>query len=225
MRELLSPQSEDYLKAIYRLSHEGPVNTLALAEALSVSSPSVTGMLKKLHELGLVEHIPYKGVTLTESGEKVALELIRHHRLLELYLHQALGYPLEAVHAEAERLEHHISEEFEARIFEKLGQPTHDPHGDPIPALDGSLPDHATVPLTSLEVGHSARVGRVAERDAELLRQLVALGLVPGATVRLVGLKPKLGTVQLEVNGSVHTLGLAAAEQIWLENLEPEVEA
>lgn len=217
MREHLSPQAEDYVKAVYRLSHEGSVTTLALAEALSVSSPSVTGMLKKLNELGLVAYAPYRGVALTESGEKVALELIRHHRLLELYLHQALGYPLEAVHAEAERLEHHISEEFEARIFERLGQPTHDPHGDPIPGLDGSLPRHATKPLAELEAGHAARVGRVAEDDPELLRQLVALGLTPGDEVRTLEAQPKLGLVRLEVAGRSRTLGIEAARRVWVE--------
>jgi DtxR family transcriptional regulator, Mn-dependent transcriptional regulator len=137
MRELLSPQSEDYLKAIYSLGTDR-VNTQSLADRLEVKPGSVTEMLKRLAELGLVEHKPYYGARLTPAGERIALELIRHHRLLESYLHQALGYALEDVHREAERLEHHISEEFEARISELLGHPTHDPHGDPIPTLASS---------------------------------------------------------------------------------------
>ena len=146
----LSSAVEDYLKAIFEL---GEAKTQALADALEVSPASVTGMLKKLSALGLIEYERYRGVTLTPAGRKIALETLRHHRLIETYLAEALGYPWHEVHDEAERLEHHISEDFEDRIAEVLGNPTHDPHGDPIPGRDGSLPQSLGRPLTELEVG------------------------------------------------------------------------
>ena len=139
VRERLTPPTEDCLKAVYLLGCEqgGKVGTLDLARQLGVSGASVTGMLRRLAELQLMAYQPYQPVTLTKAGEQVALEIIRHHRLLETYLHQALGVPLDELHKEAERLEHHISEALEARIFAVLGEPTHDPHGDPIPTLEG----------------------------------------------------------------------------------------
>ena len=189
MRELLSPQIEDYLKQIHSLEQGGKVSTQALADALEISSPSVSGMLKKLAELGLVTHHKYQGATLTESGKAVALELIRHHRLLETYLHQALGYKLHEVHAEAERLEHHISEDFEARISEILGHPTHDPHGDPIPTKDGQLPASASRPLTELFVGEDAIIGRIFEHhNTDFIQHLEQLGLTPGVAVRITAI-------------------------------------
>jgi DtxR family transcriptional regulator, Mn-dependent transcriptional regulator len=221
MRELLSPQSEDYLKAIYSLGSDR-VNTQALADRLEVKPGSVTEMLKRLAELGLVEHKPYYGARLTPAGERIALELIRHHRLLESYLHQALGYALEDVHREAEKLEHHISEEFEARISELLGHPTHDPHGDPIPTLEGKLPEFATRAM--LDVGENEEVclGRVSEKDPDFLRLVVSLGLIPGARVKVIHVAKASGTITLEVAGTVqHTLSLEAARKLWVENLNP----
>jgi DtxR family transcriptional regulator, Mn-dependent transcriptional regulator len=221
MRELLSPQSEDYLKAIYSLGGDR-VNTQALADRLEVKPGSVTEMLKRLAELGLVEHKPYYGARLTPAGERIALELIRHHRLLESYLHQALGYALEDVHREAEKLEHHISEEFEARISELLGHPTHDPHGDPIPTLEGKLPEFATRAM--LDVGENEEVclGRVSEKDPDFLRLVVSLGLIPGARVKVIHVAKASGTITLEVAGTVqHTLSLEAARKLWVENLQP----
>jgi DtxR family Mn-dependent transcriptional regulator len=135
-----SPAIEDYLKQLYLLGGDGSVSTQAVADALNVNPASVTGMLRRLTDHGLVEPVAYKGATLTPAGQTVALEILRHHRLLELYLHRALGYPLDEVHAEAERLEHVISETLEARMAAWLGEPSFDPHGDPIPALDGSVP-------------------------------------------------------------------------------------
>jgi DtxR family Mn-dependent transcriptional regulator len=217
MREVLSPQIEDYLKNIYSLSQQGKVSTQALADALRVRPPSVTEMIKKLHDLGLVDHIPYKGVLLTEAGEKVALELIRHHRLLEMYLHQALGFPLEAVHAEADKLEHHISEEFEHRIAEWLGHPTHDPHGDPIPTSDGSLPSSGGFPLLDLEVGRTAQVGRIAANDEAFVRFLVEQGLVPGNKVELLERIPSASLMRLKVEDTVCHLSFEAAQKIWVE--------
>ena len=225
MRELLSPQSEDYLKAIYSLGTDR-VNTQALADRLEVKPGSVTEMLKRLADLGLVEHKPYYGARLTPAGTRIALELIRHHRLLESYLYQALGYALEDVHREAEKLEHHISEEFEARISELLGHPTHDPHGDPIPTLEGKLPDFATRAI--IEVGENEEVclGRVSEKDPDFLRLVVSLGLIPGARVKVIRVSKASGTITLEVAGTVqHTLSLEAARKLWVENAPPTVGA
>jgi DtxR family Mn-dependent transcriptional regulator len=216
MREKLSSHAEDYLKALYTLGGTG-VTTQALADHLGVRAASASGMLKKLAELGLVEHTPYQGATLTENGVRVALELIRHHRLLETYLHQALGYPLEAVHAEAERLEHHISEDFEARINAALGHPTHDPHGEPIPTLDGALPAYATLCLSDLPVGAQTRVGRVPERDPDFLRFVVTLGLTPGATLRVLEVNPQGGTITLQLEHATHILGLEQARRLFVD--------
>ena len=202
MRELLTPQAEDYLKAIYDLTSTPSerVNTQDIADRLAVTPASVTGMLKKLAELGLIEHAPYQGARLTETGTKIALELLRHHRLLELYLHQALGYALEDVHREAEKLEHHISEEFEARIYRALGEPTHDPHGDPIPTLEGRLPDTGSTPLTSLKAGDRACVARVPDRDAEFLRHIATMGLTPGAVIEVLEVAPFKGPITLRIH-------------------------
>lgn len=219
MRELLSSQAEDYLKTIYALQQGGRVTTQAVADQLKVTPASVTGMLKKLSELGLVEHAPYQGATLTGAGSSIALELVRHHRLLELYLHQALGYSLEDVHAEAERLEHHISEDFEARISQILGNPTHDPHGEPIPTLEGTLPPYATRALAEVHQGEQARVGRVSERDSELLRHFVLIGLTPGACVRVTGVSRAGGTITLEVAGNQHTISLEAARKLFVTEI------
>jgi DtxR family Mn-dependent transcriptional regulator len=223
MRALLSPQIEDYLKRLHALQTlHGKVSTQALADALEISAPSVSAMLKKLEGLGLVTYEKYQGASLTDSGEKIALELIRHHRLLETYLHQALGYPLHEVHAEAERLEHHISEEFEARISELLGHPTHDPHGDPIPSKDGLLPPSASRPLSALQAGERATIGRVVEtRDNPFLEHAAKLGLMPGAAVRVLEISAPARTLTVQVgDDAAHTLSLEAASQLFVTELE-----
>ncbi len=170
----ISAAMEDYLKAIHQIGATtgGAVTTQALADRLHVSTASVTGMIKKLDSLRLVEHEPYHGVVLTPRGQAVALEVLRHHRLLELFLVEQLGVPWEEVHAEAERLEHHISEGLEERIAAKLGQPSHDPHGDPIPARDGSMIDIPARPLAACDVGSQARITRVSDRSTALLQYL-----------------------------------------------------
>ncbi|MDL2345847.1 metal-dependent transcriptional regulator, partial [Deinococcus sp. MIMF12] len=161
----LSPSAEDYLKHLYVLGQGGKVNTQALADALGVVPASATGMLRKLNEQGLVAHAPYQGARLTAEGEQVALEVLRHHRLLELFLHRALGVPLDEVHEEAERLEHALSERLEARIAAWLGDPTHDPHGDPIPTVRGEVPARAERRLTQLAPEETATVARVPDGD------------------------------------------------------------
>ncbi|GAA5335726.1 MULTISPECIES: manganese-dependent transcriptional regulator MntR [Thermus] len=186
-RPPLTEAQEDYLKNLLLLELEGqaPVSTQALASRMGVRPPSATEMLKKLALLGLVEHQPYQGASLTLAGRRVALEVLRHHRLLEAYLHQALGYGWEEVHEEAERLEHVISEAFEARIAELLGHPPFDPHGDPIPTQDLALPEAPATPLTEAPLGE-ARVVRALVQDPGTLHLLARLGLTPGARLRVL---------------------------------------
>ncbi len=184
---MLSESVQNYLKAIYRLREDGPrVSTNALAERLSISAASVTGMVKKLAEMKLVDYEPYQGVQLTSGGERVALEIIRHHRLIELYLTEAMGYPWDRVHEEAERLEHAISEEFEDRISIILGDPRFDPHGDPIPAKDGSVPRPSRVTLAEMMPGDTARIARVRDDDPVFLRTCGELGLRPTVPVTMI---------------------------------------
>lgn len=192
---------EDYLKAIYLLQQKGgEVTTSSLGDQLGGFKPgSVTGMVKKLAELNLVEHTPYQGVRLTETGSKIALEVLRHHRLLELYLVEALGYSWDEVHEEAEALEHYISEKLEARIAAHLGEPTFDPHGDPIPDLHGTLPTSNSLRLTDLPLQGAGVVVRVSDQSADRLRYLADLGLVPGALVRVVAAAPFDGPLSLQI--------------------------
>lgn len=183
----ITPAMEDYLKAIYRLAQDDrAVTTQRLADELQISGASVTNMVKRLNDLNLLIHLPYRGVSLTETGTIVALEVIRHHRLLELYLSQALGFDIDQVHAEADRLEHHVSEELESRMEQALGFPQFDPHGHPIPSRSGTLPEMLDILLTDLPNGQSAVVSRVSDRDQELLRQIDALGIGPGIQLQAV---------------------------------------
>jgi DtxR family transcriptional regulator, Mn-dependent transcriptional regulator len=216
----ITPAVEDYLKAIYQLEQEEPeagsVTGQRIAERLGVASPSVTNMIKRLSELGLVEHERYRGVELSDTGERIALEVVRHHRLLERYLVEALGYGWDEVHDEAERLEHHISEALEARMAAALGDPTVDPHGDPIPHLDGSVAGADTRPLLDLTAGDAVVVHRVSDQDPKRLRYLEQLGLRPGASVRLLEILPFDGPLRLQVAGAEQVIGrsLAATVQV-----------
>lgn len=219
---MISRAVEDYLKAIYKLGGAAgePVGTGSLAEGLGVAAPSASGMVKKLTELHLVECNPRRGVTLTPAGEKIALEVVRHHRLLESYLAEALGYSWDAVHAEADRLEHLVSDELEDRIDAALGYPTVDPHGDPIPTREGSvaLPTHRQ--LTTLAVGATALVGRVSDADPAKLRYLGGLGLVPGARLTILEILPFNGPVRVAVGVSgeaqPHVLSQDLARDIYV---------
>ena len=172
---------EDYLKAVHDLGAAGGrVTTSALAERLGVAAASVTGMVKKLAGLNLVEHVPYGGVVLTEAGRRIAVETIRHHRLVETYLHAALGVPWDRLHDEAEAWEHVLSEDLEARIDAALGFPTVDPHGAPIPTADLVIPERDALPLARLDAGQTATVAEVSDHDADLLRHVGSVGLYPG---------------------------------------------
>jgi DtxR family Mn-dependent transcriptional regulator len=208
---------EDYLKAVYRLGEKDKhVTTQRLADELGVTGPSVTNMVKRLAELRLLSHTRYHGVDLTPAGEKIALEVIRHHRLLELYLAETLGYPWDEVHAEAERLEHHVSDELEARMDSALGFPTTDPHGDPIPSAEGVISEVSHVQLLDAQTGREATVVRVSDRDPEQLRYLGGLGLYPGARVTVVEILPFDGPIRLLVNGSEHIIGRPLAATVYV---------
>lgn len=206
---------EDYLKTIYELEREsGKVSTTALSERLGVAPASVTGMVKKLAGLKLVEHEPYRGVALTAAGQKIALEVIRHHRLVESYLAEALDVPWDKVHQEAEKWEHVISEEMEDLIAAKLGHPATDPHGAPIPARDGSMPEGDRVRLSDLEPGDTAVVAEVSDHDPELLRYVGELGLYPRATVQVIATAPFQGPVTVLIDGDQHAIGREVASHI-----------
>lgn len=209
---------EDYLKAIYRLeTDETSASTQRLADELGISGPSVTNMAKRLHDLGLVSHEPYQGVRLTERGRAVALEVIRHHRLLELYLTETLGFGWDEVHEEAERLEHHLSEALEARIDRLLGYPTHDPHGDPIPSASGDIASVAPTRLAELPPDCTATVTRVDDRDPAKLRFLGDLGIRPGVAVRVLERFPFDGPLRVDVAGDEHLLGPGVAGAVNVE--------
>ena len=211
----LSAAIQDYLKEIYKLQAEGGrPTTTAIARRLAVAPSSATSMLKKLAVLGLVEHSPYRGVELSEAGTRIALEVIRHHRLLEQYLAETLGLGIDAVHAEADRLEHVLSEELEARIDEQLGFPTHDPHGDPIPDAGLRMVGSALRSLDDLEPGEQGTVRRVPDGDAALLRYLARLRLVPGRRVTVRRSEPFDGPLTVVVEGAEHAISRDLAGQI-----------
>jgi DtxR family transcriptional regulator, Mn-dependent transcriptional regulator len=208
----LTAAVQDYAKAIYALeTRDGTVSTTALAERLEVRPASVSGMLKKLAVLGLVEHERYHGVRLTERGRLVALEVIRHHRLLELFLVESLGMSWDEVHAEAEVLEHVLSEELEELIAAKLGDPTLDPHGDPIPSRELTIADDEGRVLYDLEPGECATFVRVSDADSEMLRFLAERGIAPGARLEVVECQPFDGPLYARSDGEVHVLGATLA--------------
>ena len=210
---------QDYAKAIWSLgtrSHE-PVSTSAIAERLEVSPASASAMVKRLESMGLVVREPYHGVRLTSTGERLALEVLRHHRLLELYLAEALGMSWDRVHEEAEVLEHAISPELSELIAEKLGNPTHDPHGDPIPTADGEIDEGPTRALSELDPGERGRFTRVSDSNSEMLRYLSGRGIAPGDELELVGHEPFGGPVTVSVNGQAHALGDQLARAMRIE--------
>ena len=211
----LTSAAQDYLKAIYALEVTGErVTTSALARRMGVTAPSATAMTKRLDELGLVERLPYKGVALTESGRRNALEVLRHHRLLERYLADRLGLSLDEVHAEADLLEHALSEELEAKIDEELGYPTHDPHGDPIPDPELRVEHPAHGSLLDLEPGAWASIARVPDQEPGLLRYLESVGLVPGASLVVVAVGPFGGPVTVRTDVGEHAISRELAGRI-----------
>jgi DtxR family Mn-dependent transcriptional regulator len=209
---------ENYAKAIYAIQQRsGTVTTNAIAERLGVTAASASGMVKKLDSLGLVSHVPYKGVELTEDGERLALEVIRHHRLLELYLAESLNVPWDRVHAEAEVLEHVLSEELEELIAAKLGNPTVDPHGDPIPTADLVIEERRTSALADLEAGARATFVRISDSDPEMLRYLAERGIAPGDDFEVIDKQPFDGPTFARFGDDVHVLGGALARAMRAE--------
>jgi DtxR family transcriptional regulator, Mn-dependent transcriptional regulator len=206
---------EEYLQAVYRLQQDdAPVSTTALAAHLDVAPASVTGMVRQLDRHGLVDHVPYRGVTLTAAGRAHALRLLRIHRLWELFLTQTLGLPWDQVHREAHRLEHATSDRVADRLADFLDQPESDPHGQPIPSRDGTLPHRPAVPLNEAPIGNPATLVEVPDGDPELLRYLGELGLRPGTAIRVLAAEPFGGPLTLRVAGAERILGRAVAERL-----------
>jgi DtxR family Mn-dependent transcriptional regulator len=215
--ELTAPV-EDYLKAIYELESRGTAaETNAIAEMLHIAPASVSGMIRRLADQGLITHERYHGANLTAAGRRAALKTLRRHRVIEAYLTSALGYSWDRVHDEAERLEHAASDELIDRMAAAIGEPETDPHGAPIPARDGTLEERAAVSLATLQPGDSAKVARVSDKDAERLRYLAELGMMPGATVQVIAREPYGGPIALRVGSSSKTIGPELAEAILVE--------
>lgn len=214
----ITKEREDYLKTIYHLQHEeNPVRTTTIARALGVEPASVTGVIKRLSELNLLYYEPYKGVSLTDDGRRIALEVIRHHRLIELYLIEKLGYSWDEVHDEAERLEHAVSPLFIERISTAMGNPEIDPHGSPIPTKDGQISPRAGIALSELTVGQGGRVARVNDEDPDLLRYLGDLGMVPQVDLVVLEVAPFGGPIRVKVGGREQSLGPEAAANVFIE--------
>jgi DtxR family Mn-dependent transcriptional regulator len=208
--------AENYAKALYELQARGrtPVGTKAVAERLGVTTASASGMLKRLADVGLVSYEAYHGTRLTPEGERIALEVIRHHRLIELFLAEVLDMPWDRVHSEAEVLEHHISEELEELIAAKLGQPALDPHGDPIPDRDLEITAEDSVPLSELEPGEQGVFARVSDSDSSMLRYLADREIQPGDRLLVSSREPFGGPLMVEIAGRTHPLGARLAESI-----------
>ncbi|HXE57907.1 MAG TPA: metal-dependent transcriptional regulator [Gemmatimonadales bacterium] len=207
-QEPLTRSVEDYLKVIYRLTQRGqPASTRDIAGWLQLSAPSVSGMLRRLAEQGLVEHSPYRGVQLTDDGRRVALRMVRRHRIIESYLVAFLGYTWDDVHEEAERLEHAVSDRLIERMAAALGHPRFDPHGDPIPDEDLSVDELSYVPLTDIPVGGTAEVRQVGTDQPERLRYLAAVGLTPGTTVTILDRQPFQGPITVRGGAGEQVIG------------------
>lgn len=220
MAKKLTVSIQDYLKHIYELTENGEsASTTALAAKLKVSAPSVTGMIQKLatSKPALVEYQKHQGATLTKEGRKAALEVIRHHRLLEAWLVQTLGYSWDEVHEEAERLEHVISEDFERRIAAAMGDPTRDPHGELIPTADLKMPPDTTTPLSALRPNQTGLVQYVKAGDAEMLRHLESLGLIPGAQLEVKEYSAFDHNLTVKVEKKICVLGLSITNKVFVE--------
>lgn len=217
---VLSQAVEDYLKTIYTLqTEESGAPTTKIADSLEVSSASATNMVKRLAKMGLVNYQSYKGARLTDSGNKIALEIIRHHRLLELYLLEVMGYSWDEVHDEAEKLEHHISEQFEDKIAQLLDNPTHDPHGDPIPTKDGLIPKMDATPLVDADTEKEYIVSRVKDQNPELLRYLEKIGLLVGSKIQIKKKAPLKGPITTLIEKKEQVIGHDVAQNIFVAEM------
>jgi DtxR family Mn-dependent transcriptional regulator len=216
--DALTAPVEDYLKAVYEIERGGgAAATTTLAARLGVAPASVSGMVRRLAEQGLLAHERYRGVTLTEAGRRAALRTLRRHRVLESYLSTVLGYPWDRVHEEAERLEHAASDELVDRMARALGDPAVDPHGAPIPTREGRVDETVHDSLAQVEAGRRVRVVRVSDQDGAMLRYLAELGIRPGAVVAVVARAPFGGPIVVSVDGADHAVGPALAEQVLVE--------
>lgn len=212
--ELTGPV-EDYLKAIFELEQSGePAETNAIARLLSIAPASVSGMVRRLADQGLITHERYHGARLTAAGRRAALRTLRRHRVIEAYLTSALGYSWDRVHDEAERLEHAASDELIDRMAAAIGEPETDPHGAPIPTREGTLHERRLVPLASLDAGEAARVERVSDKNGDQLRYLAELGIVPGAELHVIAREPFEGPIALRIGDAERTIGSELASQI-----------
>jgi DtxR family Mn-dependent transcriptional regulator len=213
--ETLTRSVEDYLKAIYRLSPQGrPASTSDIAHRLELSPASVSGMVKRLSEQGLLEHVPYKGVQLTAEGRRAALRMLRRHRLIEAYLVAFLGYTWDTVHDEAERLEHAVSDTLVDRMAAVLGHPTVDPHGDPIPSPEGDILELASRPLAEVPAGATVEIRQVEEGQPDRLRYIASIGLRPGVQVTVLDRQPFQGPITIAVDGQTHVIGHELAQVV-----------
>jgi DtxR family Mn-dependent transcriptional regulator len=218
IQSLRTEAVEDFLKTVYKLQKQhDPVPTSLLAAELHIKPPSVTEMAKKLDEHHLIDYARYRGIRLTDRGRRIALEVIRHHRLIEMYLAEALGYSWDEVHEEADRLEHVISEQFEARIAAVLGNPNHDPHGDPIPALDGTLPAvRNVISLAEIRLNTPGTICQITDQTPDMLRYLAALGLIPGALVPVQSRDPFEGPLHLTIEETPAVISHQVAARVLL---------
>jgi DtxR family Mn-dependent transcriptional regulator len=220
----LTRSVEDYLKAIYHLSSQGGfAATSDIAGLLEVAPPSVSGMVKRLSETGLIEHVPYRGVQLTPQGRRAALRMIRRHRILEVYLTQQLGYDWDGVHAEAERLEHAVSDELIERMAKALGDPPYDPHGAPIPTAAGEIEEAELVTLADVDIGALVELRQVGDEDAARLRYLAEQGLTPGTLLMVAERQPFNGPTiaKLRPSGEPRVVGQELAQSLWCRVVQP----
>ncbi|HXQ28508.1 MAG TPA: metal-dependent transcriptional regulator [Gemmatimonadales bacterium] len=212
----LTRSVEDYLKAIYHLSSQGGfAATSDIAASLEVSAPSVSGMVKRLSETGLIEHVPYRGVQLTAQGRRAALKMIRRHRVLEVYLTQTLGYDWDGVHEEADRLEHAVSDTLIERMAHALGDPRYDPHGAPIPTVEGEIEEADLVSLADAKIGASLELRQVGTEDPARLRYLAEQGLVPGVSLRVTERQPFNGPTLVSLERGTRIVGRELAQLLW----------
>ena len=225
MNKSLTVSIQDYLKNIYELTEGGEAaSTNALASKLKIKPASVTGMVQKLASAkpALVEYQKHQGVTLTRDGKRAALEVIRHHRLLEAWLVQTLGYSWDEVHEEAERLEHVISEDFERRIASAMGHPVRDPHGEPIPTADLKMPLDDSKPISAMRPKQTGKIQRVDASDTRLLKYLEELGLVPGVMIQVMEYSPFDHNLTIKVGRKTTVLGLNITSRIFIEEKDKE---
>ena len=223
--EALTAPAEDYLKAIYEIERNaGAAGTNEIAQRLGCAAASVSGMVKRLADQGLISHERYHGARLTAEGRRTALKLLRRHRVIEAYLTRALDYPWDSVHEEAERLEHAASDDLIDRMAAAIGQPSTDPHGAPIPTREGAIVEPSYRSVAELEPGERARVARVSDNDGPRLRYLAELGIVPGAQIRVVSRAPFEGPITLKVARNEHPIGASLAAQIFVDDREDSPE-